>query len=152
MKDKNIFSRGVEIVCSALIENNKGAILLGKSPKWNNKWVFPGGHIEPGEKIKEAVVREAKEEVGIDVEPQDWFNSGELINSKDFYRPAHFLYFDIWCKTIGENIKIDNREISEYIWVDPQKALDMDLAESYDKVIKEYIIFKKNDWLSQRTN
>lgn len=34
-------------------------------------WVLPGGHIEASETATEAVVREAKEELGIDVKPKD---------------------------------------------------------------------------------
>ena len=32
-------------------------------------WCFPGGHVEPGETSREAVVRELREELGIEVEP-----------------------------------------------------------------------------------
>jgi 8-oxo-dGTP pyrophosphatase MutT (NUDIX family) len=104
---------------------------------------MPGGHIEPGENIEDAQIRETEEEVGLKVKPVRIITSGELIGSKDFYRPAHFVYFDILCKTDNENVKLDNKELTEYIWVEPQKALEMDLAESYDKTIREYLKFKK---------
>lgn len=65
INDKLQFPRGVEIVGSTIIEDGDGKILLVKSPKWHNKWTMPGGHIEPGEKIKEALLREAEEEVGL---------------------------------------------------------------------------------------
>ena len=140
--DNHDFPKGVEVVCSALIESKNGKILLGQSPKWHNKWVFPGGHIDIGETIKEAVVREAKEEMGIEVEPTDWQVSGELINSQDFHRPGHFIYFDVLCLAESEQVKIDQREITDYIWVDPKEALTMDLAESYSEVIKKYLNYK----------
>ena len=47
---KSPFPRGVELVCGVIIRKGE-KILLAKSPKWRNKWVFPGGHIEPGESI-----------------------------------------------------------------------------------------------------
>ena len=34
-------------------------------------WVIPAGHIEHGETAKEAAIREAKEELDIDIQPQD---------------------------------------------------------------------------------
>ena len=68
---------------------------------------------------------------------------GELINSKDFHRPAHFIYFDILCKTDNKNVKLDNKELTDYVWVEPKEALKIDLAESYDKTIQEYMKFKK---------
>lgn len=142
--DNSNFPRGIELVCSALIESPDGKILLGQSPKWHNKWILPGGHIDTGETIKEAVIREAREEVGIEIKPTDWFVSGELINSKDFHRPGHFIYFDVLCLAKTKKVQIDQREIIDYIWVDPQEALTMDLAESYNEVIKKYLTYKNN--------
>lgn len=139
----NKFSHGVEIVGSAIIENKKGEVLLVKSPKWSNKWTMPGGHIEPGEKIEDALLREAEEEVGLKLKSQGIVAYGELINSKDFHRPAHFIYFDIFCQTDNENIKLDNEELFEYLWVTPEKALMMDLAESYEQTIIDYLEYKK---------
>ncbi|OGL87764.1 hypothetical protein A3I42_01095, partial [Candidatus Uhrbacteria bacterium RIFCSPLOWO2_02_FULL_49_11] len=141
--DKQRFPRGIEVAGSAIIEDGEGKILLVKSPKWHNKWTMPGGHIEPGEKIEDAQLREAEEEVGLNLKFVDIITFGELIGSKDFYRPAHFIYFDILCKTDNKNVKLDNKELKEYVWVEPQKALAMDLAESYDKTIKDYLKFKK---------
>jgi nucleoside triphosphatase len=141
--DKQQFLRGIEVVGSAIIEDGEGKILLVKSPKWHNKWIMPGGHIEPGEKIVDAQLREAEEEVGLKLKYVDVIAFGELIGSKDFYRPAHFVYFNILCQTDNKNVKLDNEELTEYVWVEPEKALEMDLAGSYDETIKNYLKFKK---------
>ena len=143
MEKRQQFPQGVEVVGSAIIENSEGKILLVKSPKWNNKWLMPGGHIEPGEKIVEALLREAEEEVGLDLKFCGIVTFGELINSKDFYRPAHFIYFDILCRAKSENVKLDKRELTDFVWIDPREALKMDLAESYDRTINDYLKFKK---------
>ena len=137
------FPRGVEIVGSAIIENDKGEILLVKSPKWSNKWTMPGGHIEPGERISDALEREAEEETGLKLKPVGIIAFGELIGSKDFHRPAHFIYFDLLCKLASHDVKLDNVELKEYKWVKPKEALETDLAESYDITIKDYIRYKK---------
>lgn len=67
-RQKRKFSRGVEVVGSAIIENPEGKILLVRSPKWHDKWTMPGGHIEPGETIEKALLREAEEEIGLSLE------------------------------------------------------------------------------------
>ncbi len=138
----NKFPRGVEAVGSAIIENPEGKILLVKSPKWHNKWIMPGGHIDPGETIDEALLREVEEEVGLPLKSEGVIAYGELIGSQDFDRPAHFIYFDILCKTENSDIKLDNEELTEYKWVTPKEALEMDLAESYDKTIQDYMKFR----------
>ena len=43
-------------------------ILMGKR-RDNQKWTFPGGHVEPQETMKEGAMRELKEETGIEAHP-----------------------------------------------------------------------------------
>ncbi|MFH1192032.1 MAG: hypothetical protein V1655_01020 [bacterium] len=45
IKKKKKFPKGVEIVSGAIIRKGD-KILMGRQPKWSNKWTFPGGHIE----------------------------------------------------------------------------------------------------------
>lgn len=49
----------------ALIINSKGEILLGYS---NKTYQFPGGHLENNETLSECLIREIKEETGIDLD------------------------------------------------------------------------------------
>ncbi|GLV57257.1 hypothetical protein KDH_40930 [Dictyobacter sp. S3.2.2.5] len=54
------------ISAAAIVLNENNQILLIKGPR--RGWEIPGGQVEEGESIKDAVVREVKEETGIDVE------------------------------------------------------------------------------------
>ena len=146
-KISKLFPKGIEVVVSALIEDSAGRILLVKQPKWQNKWTLPGGHIEPGETIKKAVLREAFEETGLSLKFVKILVSGELISTKDFHRPAHFIYIDTFCTTKNSDVKL-NREANEYIWIRPQEALNMDLAESFGGSIKIYLDLKSNQKFS----
>lgn len=145
-----IFPRGIEVVSSALIRNKEGKVLLTKSPKWSNKWTLPGGHIEPGESIVEAAKREAEEETGLKLNPVKILTFGELINSKDYHRPAHFIYFDCIFDFVGGELKLQDSELSEYTWVTPQEALKFDLAEGYLETLQEYLDFLKASAPNQR--
>jgi len=139
------YPRGVELASGAIIENDKGEILLVLSPKWNNKWNFPGGHIEPGETIAESIVRESEEETNLKLKVISVIAWGELICSKDFHRPAHFIYFDVYCKIISGELKLDNTELTAFKWVSPQEALKLDLAESFPESIQKFIEYKRKN-------
>lgn len=54
------------VSAGAVIVNEEGKILLIRGPR--RGWEQPGGVVEEGESIRDAVIREVKEETGIDVE------------------------------------------------------------------------------------
>jgi ADP-ribose pyrophosphatase YjhB (NUDIX family) len=59
----------VSVIGSAVIQQNGKVLLVQeKQAKAYGKWNFPGGHVDEGETIEEAAIREAKEEAGYDVE------------------------------------------------------------------------------------
>lgn len=63
----NTFVPPKHIVSAAtIVINDDNEILLIKGPK--RGWEMPGGQVEEGESLKEAAIRETKEESGIDVE------------------------------------------------------------------------------------
>jgi 8-oxo-dGTP diphosphatase len=54
------------VSAAVIVTNNKNEILLIKGPR--RGWEMPGGQVEEGESLKEAAIRETKEESGIDIE------------------------------------------------------------------------------------
>lgn len=63
----------VDLCTDAYIVNN-GAVLLRLHEKYN-LWMASGGHVDPGEDVNQAVLREVWEEVGLEVElvgPSTW--------------------------------------------------------------------------------
>lgn len=54
------------VSAATIILNDEGELLLIKGPK--RGWEMPGGQVEEGESLKDAAIREAKEECGVDVE------------------------------------------------------------------------------------
>jgi 8-oxo-dGTP diphosphatase len=55
------------VAVSGLIRNEKGEVLLVKTHWRNDTWEAPGGQVERGETLKEALHREVKEETGVDI-------------------------------------------------------------------------------------
>ncbi len=66
-----IVSREVQEVAVAVIQRADGQILLGRRPAgkvYAGFWEFPGGKVEPGEPVLEALARELHEELGLTLE------------------------------------------------------------------------------------
>ncbi len=132
-----------EPVVGVLIENSRKEILLVKSGKWFDKFVIPGGHIELGETIAQAAIRETNEEVGLNV----WFvkiiNVQELIFSKEFSKSKHFISIGVLCKTSGGEVSLDREEIFDFVWIKPEEALTLlDLAEYTRNTLMAYLGFE----------
>ena len=68
-----------EPTVGVFIFNPAGELLLLQSHKWPGKYVVPGGHVELGEHIEEAAVREAKEETGLDIHDLEFINFQQFI-------------------------------------------------------------------------
>src|SRR4051794_34753295 len=59
----------VEVVGAAVVRHGRVLATRRTSPpEAAGRWELPGGKVEPGERIEDAVVRELHEELGIDVE------------------------------------------------------------------------------------
>lgn len=111
-----------EPTVGVFIFNPDGEILLVRSHKWHGKYVVPGGHVELGERIEQAAVREAKEETGLDIYDLKFVNFQEFIYDESFWKKRHFIFFDYACKTDSLTV-ILNDEAQEHVWVKPEAAL-----------------------------
>lgn len=130
-----------KVVVGCFILNDKNEILLVRSYKWPDKWVVMGGHVEWGETIANAVVREVKEEVGLDVEFVKQIEVVEFIFDKNFHDQKHFVSIHCECKTVGDpNPKIDNDEIQEAKYFSLDEAVKLDgILEPTKKTIQKMI-------------
>lgn len=116
-----------EPTVSAIIFNPDGKILLCKSHKWENKYVIPGGHIEFGEKMEEALKREILEETGLAIYDIELISLKESICNDKFHEEKHFIFIDYVCKTDSSKVTL-NDEAEEYKWVDIEQIDYYDLG------------------------
>jgi len=127
-----------EPVVGILIFNPEGKIFLMKSPKWGGKYCVTGGHIELDETIEQTIKREAKEETNLDVFDIKFLAVQECISSKEFHKKKHFIFLDYFCKTKNSNVVLDGREGVEYVWVEIDEALKLDLNPYTRNTVLEY--------------
>ena len=91
------------------IENSKGEFLIQKtSESKGSVYSSTGGHVDSGENIDDALVREVKEELGLDVNINEVKYLGHVITGA----PIRFLYY--LKKDINTNdLRIDKEEVEK---------------------------------------
>ena len=126
-----------EPTVGALIVNDEGKVLLCESHKWPNIFTVPGGHVELGETFEEALRREIKEEVGLDVKVNELLSIQQVIYPREFWKKAHFVFLDFLCRAEGcQEVRIDGNEIQSTIWVDPKEALILNI----DRYLRHFLM------------
>ncbi len=127
-----------EPTVGVFIFNKANELLLVKSHKWPGRYVVPGGHVELGETLEQAAIREAKEETGLDIYDLQFVNFQEFIHDAAFWKHKHFIFFDYLCRTDSLEVKL-NDEAQEHVWVKLDAALHLPL-DSYTRISVEKII------------
>ncbi len=125
MKERNKIPVSAQLI---LEKENKILLLKRKNTGYEDgKYSLPGGHVEANEEIRKALIREAKEEIGVDIEEQDI----------DFYKVLSRKvkqdeeYIDFIFKTNQWTGDITNEEkdkCEEIIWVDIDKIPENTLS------------------------
>lgn len=128
-----------EPIAGTFIQNYKGEIILIKTHKWNGKYCVPGGHIEVGETIEQALKREAKEEMGLDVYEPKFLVLHEYLPDGSFHKSRHFLFLNYLLKTDSTEVTL-NDEAESFVWVKPKDALKLPLEHYTKKTIEEYLL------------
>lgn len=111
---------------AAVVHDEAGRVLLVKTTR--GLWSLPAGAVDPGEDPRSAVVREVREETGLEVAPARLldvvggqgfrvrYENGDLVE----YTVAVFA-----CAIVGGALRTDGVETVDHAWVEPERVPGM---------------------------
>jgi 8-oxo-dGTP diphosphatase len=105
--------------CAIILKDSGDRVLLGRRAKepYFGAWVLPGGGVDPFESYSDTAVREAKEELGVDIKVEGLFDVVEIINPPS----EHRIVIYVNCRQLSGSIR-PSSDISEARYFDKSEA------------------------------
>lgn len=121
----------IEIGDIVFVKDNKVLLVQQAKPSARGLWCLPGGHVEEGETAEQAAVREAREEVGVDVIDIKYLGLFPL----DI--PRGKLNLNTFVGSFVGDIRIDNDEIMDFGWFSLDEIKSNKVAIRTPNVVKQ---------------
>ncbi|XP_060116239.1 nucleoside diphosphate-linked moiety X motif 17 isoform X2 [Heteronotia binoei] len=138
--------RGVDVGVAILLQSACRKVLLTRRSKnlsiFPNLWVPPGGHIEPGEQLLDAGLRELQEEMGLCLQNGEfswqtlalWESVYPPMLSRGLPKRHHVVVYLLLLspenhQQLQMRFKPDEAEVSAYAWLEPQILASVAAAE-----------------------
>lgn len=120
----------------AVIVADGRALLIrrGRAPL-SGAWSLPGGVLECGETLRDAAIREAREETGLVVEVREMLGVYErVIRSEDGRVRYHYVLIDFLCRPVGGELQAGS-DAAEASWFRREELPGLKLAYDANNVV-----------------
>lgn len=128
---------GVGAVIVDRSEHGQTRVLLirrGKAPLLG-EWSLPGGVLECGETLRDATIREAREETGLIVEPEEMLGVYErIIRDEQGKTRYHYVLIDYLCRVVGGNLQAGS-DAADVRWFKREELPPLNLAYDANDVV-----------------
>ncbi|HEY6065406.1 MAG TPA: nucleoside triphosphatase NudI [Thermoanaerobaculia bacterium] len=123
------------LIVVPVVRDDGGRVLLCRMPPdrgvFPGQWGLPGGGVEPGERIHDALVREVHEELGVSVLSAKPLFFKDGVHEKTVPGvgrvPLYMVFLLFECRIDASRAILLNDEFSEFAWVEPPRLSEYDL-------------------------
>jgi len=124
-------------VGAVIVQDRRVLLIRRGQPPLLGEWSLPGGVLECGEALREATVREAREETGLVVETADMLGVYErVIRSDDGRVRYHYVLIDFLCRPIAGDLKAGS-DAADVRWFAGEELPALKLAYDANDVVRK---------------
>jgi 8-oxo-dGTP diphosphatase len=122
-------------VGAVIVDGNRVLLIRRGQPPLLGEWSLPGGALECGETLREAAIREAREETGLVVEVVDMLGVYERVMRSDDGRVRyHYVLIDFLCRPEAGEVKAGS-DAAAVEWFTGEELPSLSLADDTSDVI-----------------
>lgn len=124
-------------VGAIIIEESRVLLVKRAHPPLQAQWSIPGGLLEVGELVREAAVREAREETGLIVDPGELLGVYDRVLRDPEQRVQyHYVLIDFLCRHVGGELDAAS-DATEVRWFTRDELPALNLAADTQDVIQK---------------
>src|SRR5271170_7736111 len=124
-------------VGAIIIEGDRVVLVKRAHPPLQAEWSIPGGVLEVGELVREAAVREAREETGLAVEPVELLGVYDrVLRNPERRVQYHYVLIDFLCRRVAGDLAAAS-DAAEARWFTWEELPGLKLAEDTLDVIRK---------------
>ena len=124
-------------VGAVIIEASRILLVKRAHPPLQAQWSIPGGVLEVGELVRQAAIREAREETGLIVEPEALLGVYDrILRNAEQRVQYHYVLIDFLCRRVGGELLAAD-DAAEVRWFTWEQLPALNLAEDTQDVIRK---------------
>ena len=128
------------VVALALIERDDGKVLViwkGDMP-YHRRWVIPGGYAKRGETVEQAVVREIREELSVEIALEGLVGIYDDFMKDEGNQPVDYVLVVFKAEIIGGELNV-TREALEYAWIDQRSLPRLAMPKVVKRILADFL-------------
>jgi 8-oxo-dGTP diphosphatase len=123
-------------VGAIIVEAGRVVLVKRGHPPLSGEWSIPGGVLEVGEMLREAAIREAWEETGLEVEPGEVLGVFDRVVREGERVRYHYVLIDFLCRRVSGELRAGS-DADEVRWFEPGEVPSLNLAKDTADVIQK---------------
>jgi 8-oxo-dGTP diphosphatase len=125
--------RGPQLAVGAIVVRDEKLLMVRRANEpGRGLWSLPGGRVERGEYLADALSREVAEETGLEV------SIGSLVGIFEVMGDPHYVVLDFFASVTGEGEPRASGDVAEARWVPLDEVVDLECTPRFVETLRSW--------------